>query len=63
MVDETEDQDLIEQMQKDHYKMFQLPKTERSIYTTFPIINTLSIFIAIMRVPYRLGDYIRVRFS
>jgi hypothetical protein len=47
-------------MQKDDYKMFQLPKFDRSIYTTFPFINNLSIIIAIMRVPYRLGNYIRV---
>jgi len=59
MVDEIKDRELIEQMQKDNYKMFKSPKINRSIYTTFPFINNLSILIAIMRVPNRLGDYIR----
>jgi hypothetical protein len=49
-------------MQKDDYKIFQLPKFDRSVYTTFQFTNNLSIFIAIMRVPYRLADYIRVYF-
>jgi len=59
IVDEIKDRELIERMQKDNYKIFKLPKPDRSIYTTFPFINDLSVFIAIMRVPYRLGDYIR----
>ncbi|CAF1514731.1 unnamed protein product [Rotaria sordida] len=59
IVDEINDRELIKQMQKNNYKIFKLPQPNRSIYTTFPFKNLLSIFIAIMRVPYRLGDYIQ----
>ncbi|CAF3693093.1 unnamed protein product [Rotaria sp. Silwood1] len=59
IVDEVKDRELIKQMQKNNYKIFKLPQPVQSIYTTFPFKNLLSIFIAIMRVPYRLGDYIQ----
>ena len=47
-------------MEKNNYKIFKLPQFDRSVYTTFPFKNILSIFIAVMKVPYRLGDYIQV---
>ena len=60
IVDEIKDRELIERMQKDNYKIFKLPQSVQSIYTTFPFINVLSIFIAITRVYYRLTSYIQV---
>lgn len=47
-------------MQKDNYKIFKLPPMSQSIYTTFPFTSDFSILIAIMKVPYQIGDYIRV---
>ncbi|CAF1413832.1 unnamed protein product, partial [Rotaria magnacalcarata] len=61
IVDEIKDRELIKQMEKNNYKVFKLPAFDRSVYTTFPFQNILSIFIAAMKVPYRLGDYIQAK--
>ncbi|CAF4217471.1 unnamed protein product [Rotaria magnacalcarata] len=61
IVDEIKDRELVEQMDKNNYKIFKLPEFDRSVYTTFSFKNILSIFIAVMKVPYRLGDYIQAK--
>ncbi|CAF2026317.1 unnamed protein product [Rotaria magnacalcarata] len=61
IVDEIKDRKLIKQVEKNNYKIFKLPEFDRSVNTTCPFKNILSIFIAVMKVPYRLGDYIQAK--
>ncbi|CAF0952967.1 unnamed protein product [Adineta steineri] len=58
IVDETKDQEMIERMKKDDYKIFKLPKSVQSVYTTFPFNSVFSVSIASMRVPSRLANFI-----
>jgi hypothetical protein len=60
IVDETKDQEIIERMKADDYKVFKLPKSVQSVYTTFPFNSVFSLSIATMRVPSRLADFIQV---
>ena len=63
IVDETKDQEMIERMKADDYKVFKLPKAVQSVYTTFPFTSVFSVSIANMRVPSRLKDFIQVSFT
>jgi hypothetical protein len=47
-------------MEADDYKVFKLPKSVQSVYTTFPFSSVFSVSIATMRVPSRLADFIQV---
>jgi hypothetical protein len=47
-------------MKNDDYKIFKLPKSVQSVYTTFPFNSVFSVSIATMRVPSRLEDFIQV---
>lgn len=60
IVDETKDEEMIKRMTDDDYKIFKLPKSVQSIYTTFPFNSVFSVSIANMRVPSRLADFIQV---
>lgn len=61
IVDESKDQEIIERMKTDDYKIFRLPKAVQSVYTTFPFNSVFSLPIAMMRVPSRLGNFLQVR--
>ncbi len=63
IVDETKDQEIIEQMKTDDYQVFKLPKAVQSVYTTFPFSSVFSVSIATMRVPSRLTEFIQVCYS
>lgn len=58
IVDETEDAEMIEQMKKDDYEIFKLPKSVNSVCTTFPFSSVFSLSIATWRVPSRLGEFL-----
>jgi hypothetical protein len=60
IVDESKDQEIIERMKIDDYKLFKLPKAVQSVYTTFPFSSVFSVSIAAMRVPSRVIDFIQV---
>lgn len=51
---------MIERMKTEDYKIFKLPKSVQSVYTTFPFSSVFSVSIATMRVPSRLADFIQV---
>jgi hypothetical protein len=63
IVDEKKDQEIIERMKTDDYKIFRLPKAVQSVYTTFPFSSVFSLPIATMRVPSRLGSFLQVHFN
>ena len=63
IVDESKDQEIIERMKTDDYKIFRLPKAVQSVYTTFPFNSVFSLPIAMMRVPSRLGNFLQVSFN
>ncbi|CAF2740696.1 unnamed protein product [Rotaria sp. Silwood2] len=59
IVDETKDEKIIERMKSDDYKIFKLPKSVQSVYTTFPFNSVFSVSIASSRVPSRLAYFIQ----
>ncbi|CAF3596283.1 unnamed protein product [Rotaria socialis] len=59
IVDETKDAEMIKRMEADDYKIFKLPKSVQSVYTTFPFSSVFSVSIANMRVPSRLEGFIQ----
>lgn len=54
---------MIEQMKKDDYEVFKLPKSVNSVCTTFPFSSVFSLSIATWRVPSRLGEFLQVEKS
>jgi hypothetical protein len=63
IVDETKDDDIIQRMKADDYKVFKLPEAVQSVYTKFPFSSVFSVSIATMRVPPRLADFVQVHAS
>ena len=59
--DQEPDKELEKGLMDEGFSVAELPEVSHMVYTTFPYITTLSIYIAVYRVYSALEDYVMVR--